>query len=140
MTIFVLIAIRWMGKKGLGQLNMYELIILIGLGTAIGDPMLYTEISVVQAFAAIIIVLVLFKVIDYLTMRSRKFAKVMIPAPTLIVKDGAFVENGLVSARMSESEYQSIMRIHGIRDISEIDLSYLEPNGQVSFIKKKESG
>ena len=41
MTIFVLVAIRWMGKKGLGQLKMYELIILIGLKTAIGDPMLY---------------------------------------------------------------------------------------------------
>lgn len=140
MTIFVLIAIRWMGKKGLGQLNMYELIILIGLGTAIGDPMLYTEISVVQAFSAIIVVLVLFKVIDYLTMRSKKFAKVIIPKPTLIVKDGALLENGLVNARMSESEYQSLMRLHGIRDISQIELSYLEPNGQVSFIKKKENG
>lgn len=137
MTIFVLIAIRWMGKKGLGQLNMYELIILIGLGTAIGDPMVYSEISLLQAFSAIIVVLVLFKVIDYLTMKSKKFSKVIIPAPTLIVKDGAIVENGLVNARIGENEYRSIMRLHGIRDISEIELSYLEPNGQVSFIKKE---
>lgn len=138
MAIIVLLAIRWMGKKGLGQLNMYELIILIGLGTAIGDPMIYTEVSILQASAAVIVVLVLFKVIDYLSMRSKKFSKVLIPKPTLIVIDGAIAKNGLVNARMSESEYQSIMRLHGIRDISEIELSYLEPNGQVSFIKKNE--
>lgn len=140
MTIFVLVAIRWLGKKGLGQLNMYELIILIGLGTAIGDPMIYTDISLLYAFSAIIVVLVLFKVIDYLTMKSKKFSKVIVPEPTLIVKDGVIVENGLINARISENEYRSIMRLHGFREVSEIELSYLEPNGQVSFIKKKESG
>lgn len=91
---------------------------------------------VFQAIAAVVVVLILFKAIDYLTMKSKKFAKVIVPEPTLIVTDGVIVENGLINARISESEYQSIMRLHGIRDISQIELSYLEPNGQVSFIKK----
>lgn len=138
-TIFVLFAIRWMGHKGLGQLSMYELIILIGLGSAVGDPMFYKDVSLPQAFTAIIVVIVLFKAFDYFTARSKKFSKITNPEPTLIVKDGQHVQDGLKRARLNEDEYKSLMRLHGIREISEIELSYLEMNGQVSFIKKERS-
>lgn len=136
-TIFVLFAIRWMGHKGLGQLSMYELIILIGLGSAVGDPMFYSDVSLPQAFTAIIVVIVLFKVIDFFTSRNKKFSKITNPEPTLIVKDGQYVQDGLKNARLNEDEYKSLMRLHGIRDMSEIEVSYLEMNGQVSFITKK---
>jgi uncharacterized membrane protein YcaP (DUF421 family) len=46
----------------------------------------------------------------------------------------------LKKAQLNEDEYKSYMRLHGIRDVSEIELSYLEMNGQVSFIKKKKEG
>jgi hypothetical protein len=57
-TFLILFIIRWLGNKGLGQLTTFELIILVGLGSAVGDPMIYAdEISIPQAF-------------DYLTMKS----------------------------------------------------------------------
>ncbi|HET6716663.1 MAG TPA: hypothetical protein VFG90_06000 [Nitrososphaeraceae archaeon] len=66
-TFLILFIIRWLGNKGLGQLTTFELIILVGLGSAVGDPMIYAdEISIPQAFTAIIIVVILFKVFDYL--------------------------------------------------------------------------
>ena len=73
-TTFVFLVIRWMHHKGTGQLSMHELIIIIGLGSAIGEPMIYIqELTLTQAFAAIIIVVALFKLIDYLTIRSKRF-------------------------------------------------------------------
>ena len=75
MSVFVIFAIRWMGHKGLGQLSIYELIILIGLGSAIGDPMIYKDITLLHAFTAILVVIIIFKILDYLTARSKKFAK-----------------------------------------------------------------
>lgn len=137
MTFFVLFAIRWMGHKGLGQLSMYELIILIGLGSAIGDPMFYEDVTLLQAFTTILVVIVLFKAFDYFTAKSKKFSKITVPEPTLLAKDGQYVEGGLDKARINKEEYESYMRLHGIRDISEVELSFLEVNGQVSFIKKK---
>jgi uncharacterized membrane protein YcaP (DUF421 family) len=136
-SLFVLFAIRWMGHKGLGQLSMYELIILIGLGSAVGDPMFYEDVTLAQAFTAIVIVIALFKGFDFITARSRRFSRVTNPRPTLIVKDGQYIEDGLKKAQLNEDEYKSYMRLHGIGDVSEIELSYLEMNGQVSFIKKK---
>jgi uncharacterized membrane protein YcaP (DUF421 family) len=139
-TFLILFIIRWLGNKGLGQLTTFELIILVGLGSAVGDPMIYAEeISIPQAFTAIVIVVILFKVFDYFTMKSHRFSKLTVPEAILLVKDGEMVDNGLHKARIDDREFESYMRIHGIEDISEVKLSYLEVNGQVSFIKKKNS-
>ena len=139
-TFLVLFIIRWLGNKGLGQLTTFELIILVGLGSAVGDPMIYAEkISIPQAFTAIVIVVILFKVFDYFTMKSHRFSKLTVPEAILLVKDGEMVDNGLHKARIDDREFESYMRIHGIEDISEVKLLYLEVNGQVSFIKKKNS-
>ena len=129
-----------MGTEGLGQLTTFELIILVGLGSAVGDPMIYAdEISIPQAFTAIIIVGILFKVFDYLTMKSTRFSRLTVPEAILLVKDGQMVDNGLHKARIDDREFESYMRLHGIEDISDVKLSYLEVNGQVSFVRKRNS-
>ncbi len=135
-TLFVFLAIRWMGHKGLGQLSMYELIILIGLGSAIGDPMIYRDLSLVQAFTAILIVIAMFKAIDVSIVKSRRFQKFAEGDPILLVEDGMYVEEGLTKARISKKDLQANMRLKGIPDVSEIDQSYLEANGQISFLQK----
>ena len=137
-TTFVFLVIRWMHHKGTGQLNMYELIIIIGLGSAIGEPMIYVqELTVTQAFAAIIIVVALFKLIDYLVVKSKRFEKFTEEDPTLLVKDGTYIEEGFKKARVTKGEFQAHMRTNGIKDISEVEESYLEITGQISFIKKE---
>lgn len=139
-TFSILFIIRWLGTEGLGQLTTFELIILVGLGSAVGDPMIYAdEISIPQAFTAIIIVVILFKVFDYLTMKSSRFSRLTVPEAILLVKDGQMVDNGLHKARIDDREFESYMRLHGIEDISDVKLSYLEVNGQVSFVRKRNS-
>ncbi len=137
-TTFVFLVIRWMHHKGTGQLSMHELLIIIGLGSAIGEPMIYIqELTLTQAFTAIIIVVVLFKLIDYLTIRSKRFEKFTEEDPTLLVKDGAYIEEGFRKARVTKGEFHAHMRTNGIKDISEVEESHLEITGQISFIKKK---
>ena len=139
-TFSILFIIRWLGTEGLGQLTTFELIILVGLGSTVGDPMIYAdEISIPQAFTAIIIVVILFKVFDYLTMKSSRFSRLTVPEAILLVKDGQMVDNDLHKARIDDREFESYMRLHGIEDISDVKLSYLEVNGQVSFIRKRNS-
>jgi uncharacterized membrane protein YcaP (DUF421 family) len=75
---------------------------------------------------------------DYLTTRYKKFGKIIVADPILLVKDGNILNEGLMKAKVSKDELQSCLRLSGKGDISEIKLSYLEINRQVSFIKKKE--
>jgi uncharacterized membrane protein YcaP (DUF421 family) len=137
-TTFVFLVIRWMHHKGTGQLSMHELLIIVGLGSAIGTPMIYIqEMTLTQAFTAIIVVVALFKLIDYLTIRSKRFEKFVEEDPTLLVKDGEYIEEGFKKARVTKREFHAHMRTSGIRNISEVEESYLEITGQISFIKKK---
>ena len=127
-----------MHHKGTGQLSMHELIIIIGLGAAIGEPMIYVqELTLTQAFTAIVMVVVLFKLIDYLIMKSKRFEKFVEENPTLLVKDGAYLEEGFRKARVTKGEFHAHMRTNGLKDISEVEESYLEITGQISFIKKE---
>jgi uncharacterized membrane protein YcaP (DUF421 family) len=135
-TLLVLTIIRWLGNKGIGQLNSFELLIIIGIGSIIGDPMIYTEeISIPQAISAVVIIVVIFKGIDYVTSRSKRFTRIIVAQPVQLVKDGKYVVSGLKKARISDDEFKSLMRLNGIKKLDEVKESYLEMNGQVSFIR-----
>lgn len=135
-TLLVLTIIRWLGNKGIGQLNSFELLIIIGIGSIIGDPMVYTEeISIPQAISAVVIIVVIFKGIDYVTSRSKRVTRILVAQPVQLVKDGKYVLSGLKKARISDDEYKSLMRLNGIKKLEEVQESYLEMNGQVSFIR-----
>jgi uncharacterized membrane protein YcaP (DUF421 family) len=137
-TLLIVFVIKWLGNKGLGQLSSIELIIILGLGNAVSEPMLNpTEVSIPQGFTVIIIAIAIFKMYDYLTTRYKKFSKVIVSKPILLVKDGNLLHEALLKARISKDEFESYLRLSGTEDISEIKTSYLEINGQVSFIKKK---
>lgn len=135
-TFLVLAIIRWLGNKGVGQLNSFELLIIIGLGSVIGDPMIYVkELSIPQAISAVVIIVVLFKGIDYLTSRSKRFTRLVVAQPIQLVKDRKYIPHGLKQARISENEFKSLMRLNGIKNLEDVEESYLEMNGQVSFIR-----
>ena len=137
-TLLIVFVIKWLGNKGLGQLSSIELIIILGLGNAVSEPMLNpTEISIPQGFAVIIIAIAIFKMYDYLTTRYKRFGKIIVAEPILLVKDGNILHDALLKARISKDEFNSYLRLSGTENISDIKLSYLEINGQVSFIKKK---
>ncbi|HEX5187601.1 MAG TPA: YetF domain-containing protein [Nitrososphaeraceae archaeon] len=137
-TLLIVFVIKWLGNKGLGQLSSIELIIILGLGNAVSEPMLNpTETSIPQGFAVIIIAIAIFKMYDYLTTRYKRFGKVIVAEPILLVKDGNILHDALLKARISKDEFNSYLRLSGTENVSDIKLSYLEINGQVSFIKKK---
>ena len=137
-TLLIVFVIKWLGNKGLGQLSTIELIIILGLGNAISEPMLNpTETSIPQGYAVIIVAIAIFKMYDYLTTKYRRFSKMIVAKPILLVENGKILDESLLKARISREEFISYLRLSGTDDVFEIKLSYLEINGQVSFIKKK---
>ena len=133
----VFVIVKWLGGKGIGQLSPFGLLIVVGLGSAIGDPMIYKEISIPQAMAAVIIAVIFFKVIDYMTLKSRRFRESIEPKPILLVEHGSIVNDGLKRAKMDKAEFEAEMRLNGLEDASEIKYARLESNGKISFIMKK---
>jgi uncharacterized membrane protein YcaP (DUF421 family) len=96
-----------------------------------------TEISIPQGYAIIIVAIAIFKMYDYLTTKYRRFSKMIVAKPILLVENGKILYESLLKARISCEEFLSYLRLNGTDDVSEIKSSYLEINGQVSFIQKK---
>ena len=137
-AFLIVFVIRWLGNKGLGQLSTIELIIILGLGEAVGQSMLNpSQTSIPQGFTVVIIAIAVFKIYDYLGSRYNKLSKVIVSYPILLVKDGKVIDESMNKARISRKELESYMRLSGTDDISTIKSSHLEINGQVSFVKKE---
>ena len=84
-AFLIVFVIRWLGNKGLGQLSTIELIIILGLGEAVGQSMLNpSQTSIPQGFTVVIIAIAIFKIYDYLGSRYNKLSKVIVPGPILL--------------------------------------------------------
>jgi len=137
-AFLIVFVIRWLGNKGLGQLSTIELIIILGLGEAVGQSMLNpSQTSIPQGLTVVIIAIAIFKIYDYLGSRYSKLSKVIVPDPILLVKDGKIIDESMNKARISRKELEFYMRLSRTDDISTIKSAHLEINGQVSFVKKE---
>ncbi len=136
----LLFVIKWIGNKGVSQLTAYQLIIILSLGNIVAEPMINSDTPILSMVTVVVIIIVLFKLLDYVSAKNKRMEKIINPDVIELVKDGQMDEEGMIKARIGMKEYQSFMRLAGIRDIHEIETSNLEINGQISFIKKERHG
>lgn len=136
----LLLVIKWIGSKGVGQLTTYQLIIILSLGNIVAEPMINNETPILSMVTVVLIVIIVFKLLDYVSAKNKRMEKMINPDIIELVKDGQMDEDGMIKARIGKKEYQSFMRLAGIRNIDEIEISNLEINGQISFIKKDRTG
>jgi uncharacterized membrane protein YcaP (DUF421 family) len=133
----LLFAIKWIGSKGFTQLTAYQLIIILSLGNIVAEPMINTETPILSMVTVVLIIILVFKGLDYVSAKNKRMERIINPEVIELVKDGKIDNNGMLKARIGTKEYESFMRLAGIRRIEEIDISNLEINGQISFIRKE---
>lgn len=135
-TGILLILIKWLGSKGVGQFTTYQLIVVLSFGNIVGEAIINSDIPIVTMIAALVMIIIVFKLLDYLSAKNKRLEKIINPEIISLVKDGNVDKEGMTKARIGIKEFESFMRLAGIRDINEIDISNLEINGHISFIKK----
>ena len=133
----LLFVIKWIGSKGVSQLTIYQLIIILSLGNIVAEPIINSDTPILSMVTVVVIIIVLFKLLDYVNAKNKRMEKIINPQVIELVKDGYIDEEGLINARIGIKKYQSFMRLAGIRDMHEIKTSNLEINGQIRFIKKE---
>ena len=99
--------------------------------------MINSDTPILSMVTVVVTIIVVFKLLDYASANNKRMEKIINPEVIELVKDGQMDEEGMAKDRIGIKEYQSFMRLAGIRDIHEIEISNLEINGQISFIKKE---
>jgi uncharacterized membrane protein YcaP (DUF421 family) len=130
------VLLRLMGKRELGQLTPFELVVMIVLGDLIQQGVTHNDFSLTGALLAVSTFAFLAIVMSWLTYLSPRAEKLLDGEPRVIIRDGQLMRENLRRDRMTQGEVESEMRLAGIARMDQVAWAILEPQGKISFIKK----
>ncbi len=137
MYLYTLALVRVLGKRGLGQLSPFELVIIVALGSAVGDPMFYVDVPIVHGIIVITAVVALERTLVKFTERNKRVERLIESIPVLLVRDGVLLAEALDQEDLSQSEVFMGLREKGVEFLGEVRRAYLEPSGHISVFKEK---
>ena len=135
MYLYVLLLLRLLGKRGMGQLSPFEFTIIIALGSAVGDPMFYPEVPLLHGLAAVTLVVALTRFVTYLSNRSESIEDFLEGQPCCVVEDGVLNLKSIDSERFSREELFMLLREKGVSQLGQVRRAYVEPSGGVSAFR-----
>ncbi|KGE12722.1 DUF421 domain-containing protein [Sphingobacterium deserti] len=133
MFSIILLFLRLTGKKGIRQLSIFEVAIIIALGSAAGDPMVDEKMAVVPSVIAFATILGFYRAITFIAAKSSKAERIIEGTPIYVVEDGMFSMDAKEAHTFAKDEFFAEMREAGISQVGQVKTAILEPNGKVSF-------
>src|SRR6266702_3064441 len=128
------IAIRLAGKREIGQMTPFDLVVLLVISNAVQNAMLGPDNSLNGGILAALCLLLINRLIARLGLRSRWLQEQLVGQPTLLVNDGQFIEANLQREEVSDDEVMQALREHGIEDLKTVKLAVLEVDGTISVV------
>ena len=136
---FVLIAIRLMGKREIGQLQPYELVVTIMIADVASMPMQNVSIPLVQGIVPILGILVAQVIASVLEFKSKKIHKYITGKPSILMANGKIIEQNMKKQKYTMEGLLEQIRVAGYPSLLDIDYIILETSGQISIIPKAEN-
>ena len=132
MFTVILLGLRMLGKRGIKQLSVFELGVIIGLGSAAGDPMFYKDVGLLPGLIVFAVVLSLYRLVTWLVDKSSAFEQFVEGKPATILENGHLLIANFKKETMAQDELFAELRLHSISHLGQVQLAILETNGQVS--------
>ena len=132
--------VRLMGKRELGQMTPFELIVLVVIGDLIQQGVTQNDFSLTGAIIAIFNIAFWALVLSWLSYLYPRAERLLEGEPRVIVRDGELLTDNMRRSRLTRSEIESEMRLAGISRMSDVAWAILEPRGKISFIQRADEG
>lgn len=133
--VFLLVMLRSVGHRGLGQLSITEFALIIALGSAVGDPMFYPDVPLLHGMLVIFLIVLFQRIVAGLTMRDKQVARLVDGVAHRLVVDGEIDWAGLKRARLTEGELYGELRQEKIQYLGQVRRAYLETDGELSVFR-----
>ena len=136
--IIVLIVMRTMGKREIGQLQTFEFVVAIMIADLATIPMDGMGIPIINGIAPILGLLVMHIFISHVNMKSIKIRAFICGKPSILIYRGRIDESNMIKERCTINELQERLRALNIDSIADVEYAILETSGQLSVIEKPE--
>lgn len=136
MFAVILTALTVSGKREVRQLSVYELVLLIGLGSAAGDPMFYHDVPLGAAVVVFIVVMSCYKFITRLSDHNRLIRNKLEGIPVYVIENGCILIENFADEDLGKDELFADLRQAGVEQLGQVRVAILEANGMVSIFQQ----
>ena len=134
MYLMIIVFLRLTGKRGVRQLSIFEVAIILSLGSIAGDPMFNGDIPLLQAFLVMATIIFLYRLTTLLIMKFQPIEDLLEGKSLYIVEDGQLVLEHIEKEKMSHDEFFAEMRQQGTEHLGQIRVGLLESDGKFSIL------
>lgn len=138
MFIILFVSLRLLGKRGIKQLSIFELVVIISLGSAAGDPMFYKDVGILPALIVFILVVGLYSLITYFIGKNKHFENLVEGKPVCLIKDGIFSIDNFKKEVLGADEFFAELRMQGVSQLGQIEEAIVESSGNISIFYFRE--
>jgi len=136
MYLFLFAVFRIIVRRRVGAVGMADILVLVIIADAAQNGMSGEYRSITDAFILVGTIVGWNTLIDWLNFRFPALRKLLEPPPLLLVQDGRVLHRNLRHEFVTEDELRSKLREQGVDDYRQVQKAHMEPDGQVSVIKK----
>ena len=136
--LLVLIGIRISGKREVGQMTPFDLVLLLLISNSVQNAMTGPDTSLAGGAVAAVTLLILNYFVAEFSGANRRFRRFIQGQPSLLIHDGTIIESHMAKEHVSMDELERALREHGIGDYHQVALAVLEVDGSISCLKYDE--
>lgn len=138
--IALMLVLRLSGKRTLSQLNAFDFVVTVALGSTLATVLLSSEVSWTEGVVALALLAGLQFAIAWVTTRWQPLRKIITSSPQVLLRDGVIDAAALRAARLTEAEVRQAVRSSGVGDLADVAVVVLETNGSISVISESQRG
>jgi len=132
----LLLLTRILGKKQLAQFSIFTYITGIAVGNMAGDMIIHKDVKIRDGLTGMAIWCFFTFLIEFISIKSAKARVILDGQPTIVIKKGQIIKKELKRLRLNIDDLTMLLRTKNIFSITDVDYAILEPNGDLSIIKK----
>jgi len=133
MFLVILTGLRLLGKRGIKQLSVFELVVIIGLGSAAGDPMFYKDVGLLPAIIVFSIVILSYRLVTYFIGKNKSFEELVEGKSVCLIKGGVFAIENFKKEPLGSDEFFAELRMQSISHLGQIEEAIVETSGNLSI-------
>lgn len=132
--LIILIGLRLSGKREIGQMTVFDLVVLLLVSNAVQNAMIGPDTSLIGGVLAAIVLLVANALIARLSLRWPRLRRLVEGTPTLLVLHGELIPKHMHQEGIDKDTLLAALREHGVAEISEVEMAVLEIDGTISVV------
>jgi uncharacterized membrane protein YcaP (DUF421 family) len=132
--LFLVAGLRLLGKRELGQMNIYDLVLIIVLANSVQNAMVGDDTTLLGGLVAATTLLILNRLFTLAMLRWRRLERFLIGGPLLIVNHGHYLEDRMRKEGITREQVMAALREHGLSHLTQARMCVVEVDGTISVV------